>query len=158
MLTSFFKDFIYLFLDRGKGRENKRERNINVWLPFTQPILGTWPATQACVVTGNRTSNPLVLRPALNPLSHPSQGMLTFLYRCAPFQQMGVTQDTLKLALWVLVVKEQKPFPHFGNGKNEHDADSKKRQGNLQLFVQHHKQKKYMKLSSQKELIDCCVL
>ena len=28
----FFKDFIYLLLERGEGR--KRERNINVWLPL----------------------------------------------------------------------------------------------------------------------------
>ena len=27
---SFFKDFIYLFLEREKGREKERERNINV--------------------------------------------------------------------------------------------------------------------------------
>ena len=27
---SFFKDFIYLFLDRGEGQEKERERNINV--------------------------------------------------------------------------------------------------------------------------------
>ena len=32
------------------------------------------PATQACALTGNRTSNALVHRPALNPLSHTSQG------------------------------------------------------------------------------------
>ena len=39
-----------LFLERkGKGRE----RNITVWLPLTCPLLGTWPATQACVLTGN---------------------------------------------------------------------------------------------------------
>ena len=29
-----FKDFIYLFLNRGEGREKERERNINVWLPL----------------------------------------------------------------------------------------------------------------------------
>ena len=29
----FFKDFIYLFLDRREGEEKERERNINVWLP-----------------------------------------------------------------------------------------------------------------------------
>ena len=33
----FFKDFIYLFLERGEGREKERERNINVWLPLTCP-------------------------------------------------------------------------------------------------------------------------
>ena len=32
---------------RERGREKQRERNINVWLPLTCPLLGTWPATQA---------------------------------------------------------------------------------------------------------------
>ena len=45
-----------------------------MWLSLTRPILGTWPATQACALTGNRTSNPLVCRPVLNPLGHTSQG------------------------------------------------------------------------------------
>ena len=40
------------------------------------PLLGTWPATQACALTGNQTYNPLVHRPALNPLSHTSQGSM----------------------------------------------------------------------------------
>ena len=53
-----------------------RERNINVWLPLMHPKLGTWPATQAHALTGNRTSDPLVHRPALNPLSHTSQESL----------------------------------------------------------------------------------
>ena len=69
-----FKIF-YLFLERGEGREKKRERNINVWLPLTRPLLGTWPATQACALTGNRTRDPLVHRPAFNLLSHTSQGL-----------------------------------------------------------------------------------
>ena len=63
----FLKIFIYLFLDQEEGREKERERNISVWLLFTYPLLGTWPATQACALTGNQTSNPLVLRPVLNP-------------------------------------------------------------------------------------------
>ena len=67
--------FIYLFLDRGEQREKERERNISVWLPLNHPLLGTWPATQACALTGNRTGNPLVCRPVLNPLSHSSQGL-----------------------------------------------------------------------------------
>ena len=37
----FFKDFIYLFPERGKGGEKERERNINVWLPLVHPQLGT---------------------------------------------------------------------------------------------------------------------
>ena len=57
-----FKDFIYLFLERGGGREKERERNIHVWLLLTCPLLGTWPSTQACALTGNRTRDPFSLQ------------------------------------------------------------------------------------------------
>ena len=70
-LKLFFKRF-YLFIFReGKGGR-KRERNISKWLPQVHPLLGTWPTTQACALTGNQTSDPLVRRLALNPLSHTS--------------------------------------------------------------------------------------
>ena len=69
----FLKRF-YLFLEREEGREKEKERNINMWLPLTCPTLGTWPATQACVLTGNQTGNPLGHMLGLNPLSHTSQG------------------------------------------------------------------------------------
>ena len=72
MIIFFKKDFIYLFLERG--REGERERNINVWLPLKCPLLGTWPAAQACALTGNGTSSPMVCGSLLNPLSHSSQG------------------------------------------------------------------------------------
>ena len=49
----FFKDFIYLLLERREGKEKERERNINVWLPLPCPALGTWPLTQACALFGN---------------------------------------------------------------------------------------------------------
>ena len=78
-LNFFFKDFIYLFLEREEGREKEWERHINVWLLLTRPLLGTWPATQACALTGNRTGDPLVRRPVLNPLSHTSQARFNFL-------------------------------------------------------------------------------
>ena len=67
---SIFKKRFYLFLEKGEGSERK----INVWLPLVHTLLGTWPTTQACALTGNRTSDPLVHRVALNPLSHTSQG------------------------------------------------------------------------------------
>ena len=51
-----------------------------MWLPLVPTPLGTWPTTQACALTGNRTSEPLVRRPALSPLSHTSQG-LTLLFK-----------------------------------------------------------------------------
>ena len=76
------KDFLYFFLEREEGREKKREkereRNIDVWEIHWSVAsckqLGTWPISQACALTGNQTSDPSVLRPALNPLSHTSQG------------------------------------------------------------------------------------
>ena len=73
-LKTFIYLFTYLFLERGEGREKEWERNIIVWLPLTHPPLRVWPATQACVLIGNRTSNPLLHRLALSPLSHSSQG------------------------------------------------------------------------------------
>ena len=45
-----------------------------MWLPLAHPLLGTWPATQACTLNGNWTGNTLICRPELNPLSHTSQG------------------------------------------------------------------------------------
>ena len=45
-----------------------------MWLPLTCHPLGTWPATQACALTGNQTGHPLICRPAFSPLSHTSQG------------------------------------------------------------------------------------
>ena len=70
----FKKDFIYSFVENREGREKEKDRNINVWLSLMHPLLGTRPATQACVLSGHRTNDPLVHRPALNPLSHTSQG------------------------------------------------------------------------------------
>ena len=72
---SFFLRF-YLFLETGEGREKDKERNISVWLPLACPLLQTWPATQACALTGNRTHDSLIRRPTLNPLSYTSQGSL----------------------------------------------------------------------------------
>ena len=73
LLFLCFKDFIYLFLERGEGKEKERERNINVWLSLTRPPLGTWPTTQACALTGNWTRDPSVPRLTLNPLSYTIQ-------------------------------------------------------------------------------------
>ena len=91
--TIFLKDFIYLFLNRGEGREG----NINVWLPLTCPLLGAWPTNQARALTGNRTGNPLVLRLALNPLRHTSQGYYffsgSFAHTCFCFQPLNVEES-----------------------------------------------------------------
>ena len=47
------KYFIYLILERVEGREKAIDRNINVWLSLTSPVLGTWLTTQVCALTGN---------------------------------------------------------------------------------------------------------
>ena len=71
----FIKFFFFKILYTYFWREGEKDRDtINVWLPVTRPLLGTWPETQACALTGNWTGDPLVHRPALNPLSHTSQG------------------------------------------------------------------------------------
>ena len=70
----FFKDFIYLFVERGKGREKERERNINVWLPLAHPPLGTWPTAQACALDWESNRRPFNSQASTQPLSHTSQG------------------------------------------------------------------------------------
>ena len=41
---NFKKYFIYLFLERGEGREKKSEGNISVWFPLTHtPYRGPGP-------------------------------------------------------------------------------------------------------------------
>ena len=42
------------------------------------PPPGTWPTTQACGLTGKQTGDPLIHSPALNPLSHTSQGYSSY--------------------------------------------------------------------------------
>ena len=51
-LLLLFKIFFKLIF-REREREGERERNITVWMPLQRPLLGTWPTTQACVLTGN---------------------------------------------------------------------------------------------------------
>ena len=53
----------------------------NDWLPLARPQLGTCPATQACALTGNQTSDLSVRGPALNPLSHTSQGKILSVFK-----------------------------------------------------------------------------
>ena len=84
---------IYLFIIyhlsifRQRGREGEIEGEKYQWLPLACPLVGTWSATQACALTGNGTSDPLVHRPALSSLSHTSHScLLNFKYlKCYVF-------------------------------------------------------------------------
>ena len=82
-MRAYFRDlkmfFIYLPLDRGEGRKRGREASVCGCLSLA-PLLGTWPATQACALTENGTGDPLVHSLAFNPLSHTSQGCKKFLH------------------------------------------------------------------------------
>ena len=67
---------MYLFLERGREGEREGEKHQCVVASHTPP---TGPTTQTCVLTGNRTGDPFICSPALNPLSHTSQGNLSIL-------------------------------------------------------------------------------
>ena len=59
-----------------EGREEEGEKHQCVVASHVAPPLGTWPTTQACALTGNRTSDSLAHSPVLNPRSHTGQGEL----------------------------------------------------------------------------------
>ena len=66
VMVNFFEGFIYLFLERGEGREKERERNIDQ-VPLTPSHPGTWLTTQTCTPTENQTSDLYVCRMMPNP-------------------------------------------------------------------------------------------
>ena len=77
LLLSFssFKIF-YLFIFKDGREKGGRKRGKETLMCGCLSHALYWrpgPATQACALTGSRTSDPLVHRLALNPLSHTSQ-------------------------------------------------------------------------------------
>ena len=77
-----FSFFLFFFIERA--REGERERNIKVWLPLVCPLLGTWPATQACALTGNWTWHPFGLQ-AGTQFTLPQQPVQISLIFCVLF-------------------------------------------------------------------------
>ena len=77
---------------RERGKEGGEGEKHDVWeiYPLARPQLGTWPATQGWTLAGNRTSDLSVHRPALNPLSHTSQGP------ACPFLKCGLVQTKVQ--------------------------------------------------------------
>ena len=74
----FFKRF-YLFIFReGKGGRKRRRETSMCGYP-SHALTGDLPASRACALSGNRTGDLFIRRPALNPLSHTSQGISFFI-------------------------------------------------------------------------------
>ena len=75
-------------------------------LPLSCPLLGTWPATQTYALTRSRTRDPLVQRPALNPLSHTSQGYFSIFDQRVLIQPDGLLKSWSSINwpwnLWIL--------------------------------------------------------
>ena len=67
-----------LILERGNEREkHKCERKTKHWWPPIHAPTGIKPATWVCVLTGNRTHNPLVYGMTLQPTEPPRWGLLS---------------------------------------------------------------------------------
>ena len=87
------------------GKEGEREGEKHVTreryigrLPLTHPQLGTWPAIQACALTGNQTSGLLICRLALSPLSHISQGQT---YTLKSYYERSSNYFLLQVTEWI---------------------------------------------------------
>ena len=57
-----------------------RERNINVWSPLTWPPTGDLARHPGMCPDWESNQQPFGLQPALNTLSHPSQGLKFLIY------------------------------------------------------------------------------
>ena len=81
----FLKDFMYLFLERGVGREKERERNIVVQEIHRSVASHTPPTEDLAQSPGmcpNWESNqrPFGCKPVVNPLSHTTKGSPLFFF------------------------------------------------------------------------------
>ena len=75
----FLKNYLFIFREKGREGEREGEEHQCVVASPTPPPGGlTWPTTQKCALTGNRTSDPLVLRLALNPTEPHQPGLCLF--------------------------------------------------------------------------------
>ena len=103
-------------------------------LPVMNPQPGTWPATQASALTGNRTSDPLFRRSVLNPLSHTSQGRFILFYLTQKYSKIHIN---LHYMSWNFPFAQYPPVVHAihplviqqPSGLSDHH------QGNCSVFV-----------------------
>ena len=71
----FFRFYLFIFREQGREGERKGEKHQCV-VASCAPPTGDLGCNPGMCPTGNQTGDPLVPRPALNPLSHTSRGCL----------------------------------------------------------------------------------
>ena len=65
----------------GRGEEHQCERETPISCLSYAPHLGTEPATQACALTGNQTSDLLLCQTMANQPSHTGQDYIEYFLR-----------------------------------------------------------------------------
>ena len=95
----FFKDFIYLFLEREEGREKEREGNIKVWLPpACTPPTGDLACNPGMCPDWESNQRPFGLQ-AGTQSTEPHQPWLLF-FICAKFYDIFSIYDWIDFADW----------------------------------------------------------
>ena len=74
-LSSGCSFYLFIFRERGRKKEREGEKDQYVVASGTPPTRDVACNPGVCP-DGNQTSDALVCRPALNPLSHTSQGLV----------------------------------------------------------------------------------
>ena len=103
----FFKDFIYLFLERGREGENQ------CVVASCAPPTGDLARNPG--VTVNRTGDSLVLRPALSPLSHTARACFQiFIITCISvlYIWVNIFEDTQNVNSCVFIILTRPPLLH----------------------------------------------
>ena len=93
----FFLDFIYLFLERGEGREKKRERNINVWLPLVRPPTGDTACNPGMCPDWESNHRPFVSQAGTQSTEPHQPGQESFIFNFILSDNNTLTQDLLSI-------------------------------------------------------------
>ena len=87
----FFKDCVYLYLDRKEGRERERERNINVWLHLMNPTGGKLAQNSGMCPDWESNRQPFGLQASAQS-TEPHQPVLYFIVSITSGQSLNVTE------------------------------------------------------------------
>ena len=136
--NAFFLDIMYLFLERGEGREKEGEKHQCVITSCT-PLTGDLACNPGMCPDWEFNQQPFGSQPALNPLNHTSQGCSMFRYT-----KVQNPPPNVSWALWELTLGK-----HHPNSKNQHQGLISP--GNSERF-QRIVQEKHIRLQTQQRL------